>query len=125
YGASTWGQFFIYQGFNEKAGWMHTSSSVDNIDEFLETIVERNGQKFYVVDGKRRPLVVKKITVKVKTASGMENRTFDAYYTHRGPIVRASNGKWVSVQLMNLPLKALQQSYLRTKATDLASYKEV
>ena len=24
YGAATWGQFFIYQGFNEHAGWMHT-----------------------------------------------------------------------------------------------------
>jgi acyl-homoserine-lactone acylase len=125
YGASTWGQFFIYQGFNEKAGWMHTSSSVDNIDEFLETIVERDGRKFYVVDGRQRPLMVKKIIVPVKTASGVQQRTFDAYYTHRGPIVRASGGKWVSVQLMNLPLKALQQSYLRTKATDLESYKRV
>jgi hypothetical protein len=25
YGAVTWGQFFIYQGFNENCGWMHTS----------------------------------------------------------------------------------------------------
>ncbi|MDP5140931.1 MAG: penicillin acylase family protein, partial [Spirosomaceae bacterium] len=25
YGAVTWGQFFIYQGFNETCGWMHTS----------------------------------------------------------------------------------------------------
>ena len=24
YGALTWGQFFIYQGFNDRAGWMHT-----------------------------------------------------------------------------------------------------
>src|SRR5262245_38517314 len=32
YGALTWGQFFIYQGFNDRAGWMHTSSGVDNID---------------------------------------------------------------------------------------------
>src|SRR5581483_3883652 len=23
YGASTWGQFFIYQGFNDHVGWMH------------------------------------------------------------------------------------------------------
>src|SRR5262249_5631459 len=36
YGALTWGQFFVYQGFNERAGWMHTSSGVDNIDEYLE-----------------------------------------------------------------------------------------
>ena len=125
YGASTWGQFFIYQGFNEKAGWMHTSSSVDNIDEFLETIVERDGRKFYVVDGKERPLITKTITVRVKTAGGFEEQKFPAYYTHRGPIVRVVNGRWVSTQLMNNPMVALQQSYLRTKTHDLESYKKV
>ena len=36
YGAVTWGQFFVYQGFNDRAGWMHTSSGVDNIDEYAE-----------------------------------------------------------------------------------------
>ena len=41
YGALTWGQFFIYQGFNERAGWMHTSSGVDNIDEYRETVQRR------------------------------------------------------------------------------------
>src|ERR1022692_4102791 len=38
YGAVTWGQFFIYQGFNERCGWMHTSSGVDAVDEYLETV---------------------------------------------------------------------------------------
>ena len=32
YGAVTWGQFFVYQGFNERAGWMHTSGGGDVID---------------------------------------------------------------------------------------------
>ena len=41
YGALTWGQFFVYQGFNDRAGWMHTSSGVDNIDEYLETITKK------------------------------------------------------------------------------------
>lgn len=36
YGAVTWGQFFIYQGFNENTGWMHTSTGTDIIDEFEE-----------------------------------------------------------------------------------------
>ena len=27
YGAVTWGQFFVYQGFNEHCGWMHTSNA--------------------------------------------------------------------------------------------------
>ena len=39
YGASTWGQFFIYQGWNAQTGWMHTTSGVDNVDEFAETVV--------------------------------------------------------------------------------------
>ena len=38
YGAVTWGQFFIYQGFNDRVGWMHTSSGVDAVDEYLETV---------------------------------------------------------------------------------------
>src|ERR671919_3241842 len=41
YGAVTWGQFFVYQGFNERAGWMHTSSGVDAIDEYLESVVQK------------------------------------------------------------------------------------
>src|SRR5256885_3597500 len=43
YGASTRGQFFIYQGFNAHAGWMHTSSGVDRVDELAEA-VERRGK---------------------------------------------------------------------------------
>ncbi|MBV8831785.1 MAG: penicillin acylase family protein, partial [Acidobacteriaceae bacterium] len=31
YGAVTWGQFFVYQGFNDRVGWMHTSSAVDAV----------------------------------------------------------------------------------------------
>ncbi|MEO7072561.1 MAG: penicillin acylase family protein, partial [Rhodanobacter sp.] len=41
YGAVTWGQFFIYQGFNPHVGWMHTSTGVDVVDEFAETIVHK------------------------------------------------------------------------------------
>ena len=43
YGAVTWGQFFIYQGFNHHIGWMHTSTGADVVDEFAETIVHKDG----------------------------------------------------------------------------------
>src|ERR1035437_9019337 len=33
YGAVTWGQFFIYQGFNERIGWMHTTSGVNDMSD--------------------------------------------------------------------------------------------
>ena len=72
YGALTWGQFFIYQGFNDKAGWMHTSSSVDNIDEYLETVTKKaDGTYTYRVGTEERPLVASKITVPYKSAAGL------------------------------------------------------
>jgi acyl-homoserine-lactone acylase len=125
YGALTWGQFFIYQGFNEHAGWMHTSSGVDNIDEYLETVTQKGNDYFYKYGTEERPLKVRTIVVPYKTASGMAQREFTVYRSHHGPIVREVNGKWVSERLMEEPLKALTQSYTRTKAKNLGEFKEI
>ena len=124
YGAVTWGQFFVYQGFNERAGWMHTSSGVDNIDEYLETIAKRGDSLFYRVGSEMRPIVIDTIVVPFKADSGMGRRTFTVYRTHRGPIVRQVDDKWVSVRLMEEPLKALTQSYSRTKARNYKEFLE-
>ncbi|ESQ88106.1 penicillin acylase family protein [Asticcacaulis benevestitus] len=127
YGAATWGQFFIYQGFNASAGWMHTSSGVDAIDEFAETVKARPGGRFVYQDGKRwRPLKQRRITITYRLPSGAPaNRAFTVYETHNGPVMGAAEGKWIAVALMNSPLAALQQSFLRTKATDLDGFLEI
>jgi acyl-homoserine-lactone acylase len=125
YGALTWGQFFVYQGFNETAGWMHTSSRVDNIDEFAEDIVERDGALFYRYGEEVRPVTVREVTVPYRTDTGMAERRFTTYRTHHGPIVRSEGNRWVAVALMEEPVKALIQSYARTKAADLDAYLKV
>jgi acyl-homoserine lactone acylase PvdQ len=124
YGAVTWGQFFVYQGFNERAGWMHTSSGVDNIDEYLETIVQTDSVVSYRYGTEERPVLTGRITVPFKTDTGMANTVFTVYRTHHGPIVREEGGKWVSVRLMQEPVKALTQSYSRTKAKDYEAFRE-
>ncbi|THD37312.1 MAG: acylase [Sphingomonas sp.] len=111
YGAATWGQFFVYQGFNAKAGWMHTSSGVDNVDEFAEPVGSA---------------IATPVTIAFRRADGsLGERTFDTYRTKHGPIVAERNGKWLATALMWKPVPALEQSFLRTKATDLASYLRV
>jgi acyl-homoserine lactone acylase PvdQ len=122
YGAVTWGQFFIYQGFNERAGWMHTSSGVDAVDEYLETITPDH--KHYRYGADTRPLLTRPITIAYKTPSGIASRTFIAYFTSHGPITHEQDGRWVSIQLMNTPTPALEQSWLRTKAHTYADYKK-
>jgi acyl-homoserine-lactone acylase len=122
YGASTWGQFFLYQGFNDRLGWMHTSSAVDNTDEFLETVTKKGDAYVYKYGNDERPVTSKVLTVAYKTPTGMAEKKFTVYYTHHGPVVRELNGKWVAFALMNEPAKALTQSYSRTKARDYKSY---
>ena len=126
YGAATWGQFFIYQGFNPRAGWMHTSSGVDSVDEFIETVEKRSGKRFYRYGQTWREVGVRPVTVRYRKADGsFGERRFTIYRTHHGPIVRAEGDKWVSFAMMHRPVPALQQSFLRTKASDLGSFLDV
>ena len=126
YGASTWGQFFIYQGFNERLGWMHTSSGVDSVDEFAITVLRRNGRLFYRYGRALRPIQTRTVSLRVRRPDGgLAERTFTTYATHHGPIVRAEGRRWIALALMNRPIAALQQSWLRTKARDLAGYLRV
>ncbi len=127
YGASTWGQFFLYQGFNERLGWMHTTSGVDSIDEFAEAVVERRaGGAAYVRGGKTVEFGFAPITLRFRRPDGsMGSRSFNTISTVHGPITRADGGKWIATALMNKPLAALQQSWLRTKARDQATYLKI
>jgi acyl-homoserine-lactone acylase len=126
YGAVTWGQFFVYQGFNPHAGWMHTSTGADAVDEFAETVERRGDGYCYRYGAECRPLQPEKITIRYRTAGGaLSSRSFTIYRSHHGPVVASEDGKWISFAMMDRPIPALEQSFLRTKATDLASFMKV
>jgi acyl-homoserine-lactone acylase len=124
YGASTWGQFFVYQGWNDRLGWMHTSSGVDNVDEYALTVVRRGDGAYYRYAGGERKLREKTIAVPYASGGGTARRDFTVYYSHHGPVVREANGQWIAVRLMNDPLRALVQSFSRTKARDLKAFRK-
>jgi acyl-homoserine-lactone acylase len=122
YGAVTWGQFFIYQGFNTRDGWMHTSSGVLNISRFLETVARRNGHYAYKYGNQWLPVKTREITIDYKTAEGMAQRTFTAYYTQHGPVVGRVGDKWLTVNLMQRHIQALIQDWERMTTTGYASF---
>ena len=123
YGAATWGQFFVYQGFNSHAGWMHTSSGIDVVDEFAEK-VERRGKGYCYWYGRTcRPMGVRPIPIRYRKDDGsFATRNFATYRTHHGPIVRSADGRWIAFAMMDKPVEALQQSFGRIKTRDLASF---
>ena len=128
YGAATWGQFFVYQGFNDRLGWMHTSNCADVIDEYREIVVPTPAGPTYRYGDATRPFLAKKITLRYRTGpagSPLSERIVTTYFSHHGPIVRAADGQWIAVKMMNDPVPALTQSYQRTKARTYAEFTRV
>ena len=125
YGAATWGQFFLYQGFNDHTGWMHTTSGVNDLTNYIETVSKKGDGYVAKYGSGEKPLTAVTISVPYKTASGMAKKDFTVYYSSHGPIVRKmDDGKWVTIKIMQEPVKALNQSYSRTKATDYKSFEQ-
>jgi acyl-homoserine-lactone acylase len=145
YGAVTWGQFFVYQGFNSRNGWMHTSYGGDAIDEYVETIIKKADRLYYRYGGKLRKLRIGHITIPFKKGGRSDHRTFTVYYSRHGPIIRADDerrgdaggggagrgdaggggARWIAIRLLQDPVPALAQSYLRTKTTDYSSFRKI
>jgi acyl-homoserine lactone acylase PvdQ len=125
YGAVTWGQFFVYQGFNQYCGWMHTSGNTDVADMYAEKVTEKNNRFYYTYENQERPVIKKEITIRFLKDGSIREKVFHAYSTHHGPVMAKRNGQWISVRSYNRSLNSLQQSWLRTKAKGLEDYKKV
>jgi len=125
YGAVTWGQFFVYQGFNENTGWMHTSTYTDVMDEFVETIVEDEDGLKYKYGEEMRPVETREVTLKYKEGDQVKEKNFKTYRTHHGPVTHKINDQWVATAMMWEPVKALSQSYTRTKLSGHDEFREM
>jgi acyl-homoserine-lactone acylase len=125
YGAVTWGQFFIYQGFNDQNGWMHTSSYIDVMDDFVETIVEKNGKRFYKYGEELKSVEEKEVTLKYFESDSLKEKKFNFYRTHHGPVTQLVDNKWTTTGMNWNPSKALEQSFRRTKTKSFDEFKDM
>ncbi|HVV53885.1 MAG TPA: penicillin acylase family protein [Mucilaginibacter sp.] len=124
YGAVTWGQFFVYQGFNRHCGWMHTSSDADVADAYAEEMTKKDGKWYYEYDGQQKPVTTRQLVLKVKKGDSVEQRIITGYYTEHGPVLGSRDGKWLSLKADNRSYKALLESWLITKANTFDEYKQ-
>ena len=102
---------------------MHTSSAVDAIDHYLETVVKRGDRFYYKYGSEERPFKTSMIKVPYKTEKGMAEKIFTVYRSHHGPVVASSKEKWLRNRLMQEPEKSLTQSNNRTKSKDYEGFK--
>jgi acyl-homoserine-lactone acylase len=124
YGAVTWGQFFVYQGFNEHCGWMHTSSAVDVADLYAEKIVKKDDRYFYEYNKELKAVRQKKIQITYRSGDTFQTKTFNTFYTSHGPVMAKRKGQWISLKSYNRSMTSLIQSWVRTKSKGLEDYKK-
>lgn len=125
YGVVTWGQFFLYQGFNKHCGWMHTSSYVDVSDAYREKVSKKENKWVYEYENQLKHVSAKNITLSYKKGSAILSKTVTAYYTHHGPVMGKEGADWLSVRSFNRSMTSLEQSWLRTKANNFSSFKKI
>jgi acyl-homoserine-lactone acylase len=125
YGAVTWGQFFIYQGFNETTGWMHMTTRADFIDEFVQEVVKHEGDLHYRYGDELRPLEVSEVTLSYRNGDQLAQRSFPSFRTHHGPVTHLHNDKWTVTRINWNPVDALRQSYLRMKTANYAEFRDM
>jgi acyl-homoserine-lactone acylase len=122
YGAVTWGQFFIFQGFSENNGWMHTSSQADAADVYIEKI-SRNGNDFsYSFSDSLKPVITKPHSFSIK---GKGVKTITTYATHHGPVMGKKGEDWLTLKENSRSLNGLIQSWQRMKTKSFEEFREV
>ncbi|MFI5131841.1 MAG: penicillin acylase family protein [Chitinophagales bacterium] len=124
YGAVTWGQFFVYQGFNEHCGWMHTSSDVDAADSYIEKLTKQGGKWFYEYDKSKKTVITKKIFLRYKKGNEIKTKTIEALFTGHGPIMAKREGQYISVRADNRLMNGLIQCWQRTRTKGLNDFKK-
>jgi acyl-homoserine-lactone acylase len=124
YGAVTWGQFFVYQGFNEFCGWMHTSNNVDITDMYEEKISKTSKGLYYEYDKKLLPVIQKKINISYLEGTGLKTKSFNTFFTNNGPVMAIRDGKWISLKSKNRNTVSLVQSWVRTRSKSFADYQK-
>ena len=124
YGAVTWGQFFVYQGFNQYCGWMHTSGYSDVADLYAEKISKSGDSLVYLYNGKFKKVRTKPITLKYLSGNSLLTKTIITYFTHHGPVMAKRNNQWITLRAMNRSLNGLIQSWNRIKCRNFEEFKK-
>lgn len=124
YGAVTWGQMFVYQGFNQHCGWMHTSGYSDVADMYAEQVAKKGNALYYKYNNALKPVQQKPVTLRYRNGRMIISKTFTTYATHHGPVMASRNGKWISVRANNRSMKSLIQSWMRTRANGFQAFKK-
>jgi acyl-homoserine-lactone acylase len=113
-----------YVGHNEHGGWVSTDNAADLTDVYAETFDDPKRPLAYRYGNDHRIAIEHTEEILVKTASGVEKRTFKMVRTHHGPILATRDGKKLAIRMAKFESDGwLREWYLMTRAKSVAELK--
>lgn len=100
YGVAIPGLPGVAIGFNRDVAWSFTNTGNDVLDYYVETVDDSAGPSHYLLDGQWRP--VEQRVERYFGPGGGLLRADTLYRTHRGPLTRRDDGRWVSLRWLVL-----------------------
>jgi penicillin amidase len=123
-GYTRFGFPFPYVGHNENGGWVSTDNAADLTDVYTETFDDPTRPLAYRYGKGHRIATEHTEDIFVKTATGLEKRSFKMVRTHHGPILAIRDGKKLAVRMAKFESDGwLREWYLMTRAKSVAELK--
>ena len=123
-GYTRFGFPFPYVGHNEDLGWVSTDNAADLEDVYAETFDDPARPLAYRYGKGHRMATERVESIRVKTDSGFEVKTFKMLKTHHGPVVGKRDGKLLAIRMARFEEDGwLREWYDMTKAKTLVQFK--
>ena len=110
YGVTIPGAPAVVIGFTRNVAWSFTNTGADVLDLYAESVDDDSNPRRYLVDGEWREL-----RVRTENYLGKRGETVGVdtlRFTHRGPLSRDGNGRWLSMRWTVLQPELSQTVFL-------------
>ena len=110
YGVTIPGAPAIIIGFTRDVAWSFTNTGADVLDLYAETVDDPDSPRRYQVDGEWKDLRLRIETYRGKRSEVLAIDTLR--FTHRGPMSRSGDGRWLSMRWTVLQPELSQTVFL-------------